>query len=569
MPERRRFLDPLYPSADADLLDERVGALIERTSRPRRVRRWSERTAWLIAYPDQFTRPGEAPLATLAAAMDDPIGDAVSGVHVLPFHPWSSDRGFSVTDFSTVHPAYGSWSDVEELAAANEVMADAVLNHASAEGVWFRRFLDREPGFEHFFREVDPAADLSAVVRPRSTPLATRFVGSGGEKRWVWTTFSADQVDLDYRHPEVLLAAVEIVLSYAAAGASAIRLDAVAFLWKEEGTPSIHRPETHAIIRYLRACLDDVDPGILLVSETNVPHAENVSYLGGGEREAQAVYQFPLPPLVLHSFLSGSATALAEWARELDYQVADTTFLNFLASHDGVGVRPVEGILDRPDVERLCRACEGSGGVVNRRRLPDGSEAPYELTGTWFSMIGHGVTEAEALDRHVASHAVALALRGIPLVYAHSLFASVNDRETFERTGHGRDLNRARLDLDELRRRLVDRSARPYAAWHRLAEMLRWRRSSPAFNPDSEMAVLDSAPELLLVHRRHAGGDRALVAVNVSGAPQHFDLPSGRWRSFASPAPVAEMVTMPPWSSLWLHTATGPASAASVAETGE
>lgn len=557
MSERRRLLDPLYPSADADLLDERVGALIERTSRPRRVRRWSERTAWLIAYPDQFTRPGEAPLVTLAAAMDDPIGDVLSGVHVLPFHPWSSDRGFSVTDFGTVHPAYGSWSDVEELAAANELMADAVLNHASAEGVWFRLFLDRHPGFEHFFCEVDPAADLSAVVRPRSTPLATRFVGAGGEERWVWTTFSADQVDLDYRNPEVLFAAVEIVLSYAVAGASAIRLDAIAFLWKEEGTASIHRPETHAIIRYLRACLDEVDPGILLVTETNVPHPENVSYLGNGAREAQAVYQFSLPPLVLHSFLSGSAAALGAWARDLDYQVADTTFLNFLASHDGVGVRPVEGILDGPDLDRLCQACEGSGGIVNRRRLRDGSEAPYELTGTWFSMIGHGVTEAEALDRHVASHAVALALRGIPLLYAHSLFASGNDRETFARTGHGRDLNRARLELDELRRGLADGSDRRHAAWNRLAEMLRWRGSSPAFHPDSEMAVLDSAPELLLIHRRHAGGARALVAVNVSSASQQFDLPPGRWRSFASPALVAEVVTMPPWSSLWLHSAPG------------
>ena len=281
-------------------------------------------------------------------------------------------------------------------------------------------------------------------MRPRTLPLVTTFQGAEGPLH-VWTTFSADQVDLDYRDPEVLLAALEVLLRYRRAGASVIRLDAIAFLWKREGSPSINLPETHDLIELLRSWLDEIDPGLMIVTETNVPHAENVAYLGRpGRREAQAVYQFALPPLVLHSLSTGDPAALVDWAAGLDELPPGRTYLNFTSSHDGVGVRPVEGMLLPAEVADLTALCERAGGVVNKRRLPDGSEGPYELASTWFSlMLAIDPDPEAALARHVLSQAFVLALRGIPLLYTHVLLASENDLDGYRRSAVARDLNRA------------------------------------------------------------------------------------------------------------------------------
>ncbi len=553
---RREVLQALYGDAHHDL-ERRTDDLIGAVRQPRPARRWDERTAWVITYPGQVRAGGESPLQTVRTAVVDHLQPEITGVHVLPFHPSSSDGGFSVTDFDRIDPEYGSWDDLRALSSVTEVMADAVVNHASAQGDWFRGFLSGEPEHAGFFREVDPDADLSVVVRPRSTPIPQRFRADDGHDVVVWATFSRDQIDLDYRNPDVLLEMTRVVLSYVAAGAHAIRLDAVAFLWKEEGTTSIHLRETHDIIRFLRACVDEIDPEVVIVTETNVPHEENISYFGRpGEREAQAVYQFPLPPLVLHSFVSGSAVALVNWARSLTFDRTDTTFLNFLASHDGIGVRPVEGILGGHDIGRLEETCLAAGGVVNQRRLPDGTDVTYELTGTWFALLAAGHEEDAALARHLSSYAIALALRGVPLLYVHSLAASSNDTETFERTGHGRDLNRATFDMDQVREALADPASLASRTWTSLRTMLRHRASSPAFRPDAEQLLLDAPDEVVLVMRRAPSGERAVVAVNVSAAPVTTPLPNGAWERFDG-QPAGSPLDLAPWSNVWLREVEG------------
>ncbi len=340
---RLELLTRLYGEAAAAIearAVERLGMEPARTTPPP-----TERDAWLISYADQFRGAGQAPLRTLRALIDRHLGPEINGVHVLPFHPSSSDRGFSVVDYTEVDPAFGTWSDVAELAAGRRLMADAVVNHTSAHGTWFRGFLAGDPRFAGYFRTADPDADLSSVVRPRTSPLLTTFESVAGPIS-VWTTFSADQVDLDYRNPEVLLAVLDVLLRYRRAGATAIRLDAIAFIWKIEDSPSISLPGTHDVIEVLRSWLDELDPGLLLVTETNVPHAENVAYLGRpGRREAQAVYQFALPPLLLHTLTIGDAEALVDWASALDELPPGRTYLNFTSSHDGVGLRPLEGLL--------------------------------------------------------------------------------------------------------------------------------------------------------------------------------------------------------------------------------
>jgi sucrose phosphorylase len=324
----------------------------------------SERDALVIAYGDHVREPGVAPLRSLNRLLDRHAGGLISGVHVLPFFPSSSDDGFSVIDYRRVEPSLGSWDDISALGRDFQLMFDGVFNHASAESDWFRRFLREDPEYQDWFITVEGNPDLSKVVRPRTLPLLTSFETASGPKK-VWTTFSADQVDLNVKNPDVLLALFDVLLAYVKRGAGLIRLDAIAYLWKEIGTSCIHLPQTHRVVQLMRAVLDQVAPDVMLVTETNVPHRDNISYFGDGTDEAQLVYNFALPPLVLHSLVSGNAEALTRWAGTLKLATTKVTFLNFLASHDGIGVTPVRGILSRG------RSVGSAGGSPRRLRFEE------------------------------------------------------------------------------------------------------------------------------------------------------------------------------------------------------
>ncbi|MGH3364611.1 MAG: alpha-amylase family glycosyl hydrolase, partial [Nocardioidaceae bacterium] len=390
----------------------------------------------LIAYGDQVREPGQAPLATLRRFLGEHNGGVISGLHLLPHYPATSDDGFAVADFAAVDPALGDWADVEALASEHRLMLDAVLNHTSASHPWFAGWLADDPAYDDFYLDLDPTTDLSSVVRPRTSPLLTRFESARGP-RWVWTTFSADQVDLNYGNPEVLLAVTRELLRYVAHGARMLRLDAVAFLWKEVGTSCLHLPQAHEIIRLWRTVLDAVAPGTLLVTETNVPHRENLTYLGSGDDEAHLVYQFALPPLTLSAFQRGSARTLAAWASRLQAPTSETSFLNFLASHDGIGVRPVEGILSEGEVDDLCEAVLRNGGQISARIREDGGRSPYELNSVYLDALAGPEPEDQQrqVDRFLAAHSILLALAGVPLLYFHSLVGSRNWSEGAEREG--------------------------------------------------------------------------------------------------------------------------------------
>jgi len=548
--DRRRLLSFLYGSEEGPRVAVDVERLIagHRRDRTPSAERWDERDAWLITYPDQFRRPGEAPLVTLHRFLQKHL-EALNGVHILPFFPWSSDDGFAITDYERVDPRYGTWDDVERIARHRRLMVDAVVNHMSVESDWFRRFLDGDPSYAGLFRTADPEVDLSACVRPRTTPLLTPFE-AGGKTRWVWTTFSTDQADLDYRNPGTLLRVLAVLLGYARHGADVIRLDAVGFLWKEEGTSCIHLPQTHALVRLFRACLDDTYPDVILVTETNVPHRENVSYFGDGSvPEAQMVYQFALAPLTLHAITTGDVAPLRRWAAELDLEIPGTTFLSFLGSHDGVGLRPAEGLLAAEDIGALTELATAAGGAVGVRALPDGGEAPYELDSTWFDLVAVGWPEEIAIDRHLATHAVMLAIPGVPAVYVHSLFGTSNDVEEFHRTGIARRLNRHRFaDVDGLEKRLGDVSAREHRVLRGMRRILRLRASHPAFHPDASGVVLDLGPGVFGVERVASDGRRVRVLVNLSAEPVRFD-PDG-WRRLSDGVPATG--TIGAFGSVWL-----------------
>lgn len=515
----------------------------------------SERDVMLITYGDMLRRAGEAPLRTLHRFLQATAAPALNSVHLLPFFPYTSDDGFSVVDYWQINPDLGDWGDVRAMGGDFRLMFDAVFNHISQASDWFQRFLRDEAPYSAYFHVIDPAVDLSQVVRPRTLPLLTPFETPSGVKH-VWTTFSADQIDLNFSTPAVLIETLRALLFYVAQGATFIRLDAIAFLWKVPGTSSIHLEETHEVIRLMRDVLDVAAPQVILITETNVPHTENISYFGDGSNEAQLVYNFALPPLTLHTLRTGDASALTAWAATLERPGARTTYFNFTASHDGVGVRPLTGLLPDDQIAALVEMTQDHGGLINYRGLPDGGRTPYELNITYFDAVTHpALTEADphtAVRRFLVSQAIALALMGLPGVYFHSLYGSRNDYAGVRATGHNRSINREKFFVEALEAELnIEGSIRQqvYAGYKHLLEV---RRTQAAFHPLAGQRVLSLHPAVFALERLPLDDSPPLLALhNVSGESVALDVPSGTWRDLLSGAPLSGTVTLPPYQVAW------------------
>jgi glycosidase len=506
--------------------------------------------AVLITYGDQFQEPGVLPLQTLHQVLTETLGCVVSGVHILPFFPYSSDDGFSVIDYAQVNPDFGTWTDVQRLGGDFRLMVDAVVNHVSRQSVWFQRFLAGDPAYADWFIAVEPGTDLSQVVRPRALPLLHPVQTASG-KKLVWTTFSEDQIDLNYAHPPVLVKIIEILLLYVEKGAQIIRLDAIAYLWKTIGTACIHLPEAHRVVKLVRAVLDAVAPGVLLITETNVPQEENISYFGDtlpgriGTDEAQMVYQFPLAPLVMHSILSGDARVISQWAAGLETPSAQATFFNFTASHDGVGVMPARGLLSEADIQVLVEATLAHGGQVSFKANADGSRTVYELNISYFDALsdpGAGERLELQVQRFAASQAIMLALAGVPGIYVHSLLGSRSWHQGVAQSGRKRSINRQKFERATLERELADSSSLRHQVFLAYAHLLRARAAEPAFHPYGEQQVLFLNDAVLALLRASPdGASHVLCLHNVSDRtqpvqlrPRDVGLPPGTWRDLLS-----------------------------------
>ena len=526
----------------------------------------SEKDSILITYGDQLREPDTPPLRTLADFCATHLAGLISGVHILPFYPHSSDDGFSVIDYRAVDAKLGSWEDVARIGRTFRLMFDAVINHASAGSAWFQAFLRDDPKYRNYFIVVEGDPDLSRVVRPRALPLLTRFTTPSGEKK-VWTTFSEDQIDLNYREPEVLLQMVDLLLFYVSRGAEFIRLDATAFLWKEIGTPCIHLPQTHRIIQLLRAALDKAAPRVMLITETNVPHADNISYFGDGGNEAQMVYNFALPPLVLHTLRVGNARALSQWAARLTLPSKRVTFFNFLASHDGIGLNPVRGILSEADIEALVQQTLEQGGLVSHKFNPDGSQSPYELNISYFDALCSTprISATRGVLRLMSAQAIMLSLVGVPGIYFHSLFGSRGWPEGVNETGHNRTINRRKLGRAEVERELADPASLRHQVFTRYAQLLKARAASPAFHPHGEQHTVDCGDSIFAIARTSPDGrDNVLCLHNISdqeqqaaldlrqifeaGVDRRCDLITGR--EFGAGQKL--QIRLRPYESLWL-----------------
>ncbi|MBE3115132.1 MAG: sugar phosphorylase [Actinobacteria bacterium] len=473
-----------------------------------------EKDIVLITYGDSITEAKEKPLKTLSKFVDKYLTEGINIVHILPFYPYSSDDGFSVIDYKKVNPALGDWKDIEDIQQKMNLMLDLIANHISSKSLWFKEYLKGNPEYDNYFISVDKDTDMSSVTRARAHPLLTKFKRKGKEI-YLWTTFSSDQIDLNYANEKVLTEVIDIILFYASKKARIIRLDAIGHTWKKLGTSCINLKEIHDIIQLIRTILNEVYPDVLLITETNVPHQENIGYFGNGYNEAQLIYQFALPLLVLHTFYAGDASHLLEWASKIQGISDQTTFFNVLATHDGLGVVPVTNILTDQEITDMVNDVREKGGYISYKIVKDGTEKPYEMNITYYSAITDPKNSDELnLKKFIASQAIILSLIGIPGIYIHSLFGTKNYLKGVEKTGQKRTINRKKLPYDKLKENLENSDSGEHKIFTEFMRLIHKRKSEKAFHPNGKQEVLCLKRELFSLLRTSPDGKERIIALH-------------------------------------------------------
>lgn len=562
------LLDKVYPSEVVDSLIEQLYDLLEphlRQSSQENWRKWSHDNVLLITYGDSLvSTDGRSPLAVLAEFLENHLQDTITGVHVLPFFPFTSDDGFAIKDYTAVNEELGDWQDIKRIGEHFNLMVDLVINHVSSEHPWVKQFqADEKPGCDYFIEAEPTTEGLAQVVRPRSSALLTEFKTVDGVKH-VWCTFSADQVDVNFSNPDVLLEYVRIILLYVQAGARYIRLDAVGYLWKKLGTNCIHLPETHAIVRLLRELLQMIDPGIAIITETNVPNRENLSYFGN-RNEAHMIYNFSLPPLVLNALMQGRSDYLKQWMMSMPPAPIGCAYFNFTASHDGIGLRPTEGLLTADEYDSLLATMKKFGGKISMRSHPDGTESPYEINISLFDAM-KGTVEGEdewQVERFLCSQTVMMSLEGIPAFYIHSLLATHNHYEGVDETGHNRTINRYKWDVDALEKALADPKSSHSLVFKELCRLIKIRRRQRAFHPNATQYTLHPMnPAVFAFWRQSMARDQSIFSIhNLSKQAQELHLSelnlldTDAWIDLISGdrfKAINDVYILQPYQSLWI-----------------
>jgi len=559
-------LHVIYPNLDHKELAQKCLTTFQldpATESPRPHRNlWDQSDIMLITYADTLRRKEEAPLETLHQFVKSTLSDCISAVHLLPFFPYSSDDGFSVMDYTTVNPSCGRWANIVNLSKDFKVMGDLVINHCSSRSLWFENYkAGVDPG-SRFFYEADPNTDLSAVVRPRTSPLLREVQTKNGTKH-VWCTFSHDQIDLNFSNPEVFLEVMRLISMYIDKGASIFRLDAIGFLWKIIGTSCIHLPETHQAIQLMRALIEYRLSDAIIITETNVPKRENLTYFGNGN-EAHMVYNFSLPPLLVNALLTGSAKHLKTWLMSMPPAQLGTTFLNFIASHDGIGVRPAEGILDPEELQNMIHALQSFGAQVSWRTGLNGEKHPYEINIALFDAF-KGTCEGEddyQVERMLCAHAIAIALEGVPAIYIHSFFATENDYESLEKTEHNRDINRHQWQEDALTPLLEDVNSKHYAVLSGLNRLIALRKKHAAFHPNATQFTLHLDDALFGFWRQSLTRHQSVFVINnVTNQSQTFSLAQlnlidmDEWKEIITDQMITDLygeMVLAPYQAVWI-----------------
>ena len=513
----RERLMKVYGEETAGKYTEIIETMINNAQKKQKEQKkvkWDEKDVVLITYGDQIYKTGEKTLKTFDDFSEKYFKNVFELVHFLPFFPYSSDDGFSVIDYKKIHENMGDWADIEKIRKNFRLMFDFVCNHISAKSEWFQEYLKCNPEYDNFFIAIDKNTDLSLVTRPRTLPLLSEFDTACG-KKYIWTTFSNDQIDLNFENPEVLIKMLDVLLFYLEKGADWIRLDAVGFMWKEAGTTCIHHEKTHEIIKLFRDAAEQTAPGTVIITETNVPHKDNISYFGNGRDEAQMVYQFPLPPLVIYTFMHGDSSAISRWASNLEVPGDEVTYFNFLASHDGIGINPVRGIIEEEEILEMVRNLEKEGALVSYKKNTDGTLSPYEINSSYINAVSRkNDTDEMKTGKFLNAQAVLLAFKGVPAIYVHSILGSENYYEGVKITGMNRTINREKLEYGKITSELENKNGIRSRIYNRLKELIKARKTEKSFNPDAEQIIQNFGSEVFSFIRISVDKEEKILIIN-------------------------------------------------------
>lgn len=503
--------------------EEKVAKLA--TYRSEGKREFDESDSIMITYGDSISGvDGKSKIETLTDFAKKYLDSAINTIHILPCFPYTSDDGFSVVDYKKINKELGTWKDVENLTHNYNLMLDLVANHISRSSYWFQEYLKGNEKYKDYFITCNPSLDYSSVVRPRTLPLLTEVDTTEGKKS-VWTTFSTDQIDLNYKNPEVLLEVIDVLIEYVSHGASVIRLDAIAFIWKIIGTSCLHLPQTHEIIKLMRTIVELADIDVKIITETNVPHSENMSYFGNGRNEASMVYNFPLPPLTLYTFLKGDASVIKNWANDLTLPSEEVTFFNFLASHDGVGLNPAKGLIEDKEIEHLAKKVEEHDGYISYKNNSDGTKSPYEMNINYLDAlkIAGDIDEELEAKRFIASQSIILEFKGVPGIYIHSLIGSRNYTEGVKEKGTPRTINREKLHIAQLEKEINDSSNIRSKILSKYKELLLIRKENKCFSPKAKQEVLMNLDSRLFGLKRSIDNEEVICITNISNSDVSVD----------------------------------------------
>ena len=486
----------------------------------------SQKTALVISYGDNIIDVRKKSLKVFRNFYNKYLDNYFSLVHFLPFYPSSSDSGFAVKDHYKIDPRLGSWSDIRKFSKKTMIMADLVINHASSRGLWFANFLkNKSPGKDYFF-SVNKNFNISKVIRPREHRLLKK-IKLFNRKQYLWRTFSPDQIDLNFKNPKVLMRFLKIIVNSLIHGVRIFRLDAIAYLWKESGTKCINHENTHNIIKFIRFFSEQLNTECLIITETNLPEKENISYFGKHD-EANWIYNFSLPPLIIYSLLFEDSSKISQWSKRLIKTDKKNNFLNFVASHDGIGMRPIEGLINNIQLKKFFTRLKKNGGEFSYRKVYRKKKKVYEANITLcnaFEKTDFDKTGKFFLERFISAHSIMLAFKGIPAVYFNSIFGTSNDNSKYIISGNKRDLNRYRWNKLRLEKSLKNINSKQSIYYKNMINLLSIRKKNKAFNPDAFQLTLNLGSKIFAIKRVSVDKKQSIFCLtNVSSNRQIVDL---------------------------------------------
>ena len=549
------------PSKEIDHCSEEISHIINRFNKNNKKEKSliSEKTTMIICYGDSIYSKNKKNLKTFQKFFNKKLSKFVDTIHFLPFYPSSSDSGFAVKDHYKIDNKFGNWLDIKKFSQKKNIMADMVINHASARGLWFKNFLKEQKPGKNYFLLVNSKFNTSQVVRPRDHNLL-KEINIFKKKDYLWRTFSDDQVDLNFKNPKVLIRFIKIMINLIKHGVTIFRLDAIAYLWKESGTKCINLKQTHEIVKILRIVSNSLNIKTLLVTETNLPEKENLSYFGNND-ESNWIYNFTLPPLLIYSLLMENGSYLNTWSNNLPLSKKGNSYLNFIASHDGIGMRPLEGIIDNKSIKKLLIRLKKNGSKFSYRKINNKRRKVYESNITVFDALKISDNDKKGLysiQRYIAAHSIMFSFEGIPALYFNSLFGKSNDEAKYIITGNKRDLNRYKWNEVNILKKIKNKTTKEYYIFETLKHLLNIRKKQKAFHPNAHRVNINLGNKFFCIKRVSLDKKQTILCItNLTSKLQNAKINKklNKFKNLIDPnskSKILSSINLKPFETIWL-----------------